>query len=98
MADAFRGDVSLGRRPRLGGKVAIVTGGGSQPTDGHGVGSAISLAFGREGAMVVVADIDEGRGRMTAELIQDEGGSCDVAAVDLRREADAREMVRGAAR
>jgi NAD(P)-dependent dehydrogenase (short-subunit alcohol dehydrogenase family) len=42
---------------RLAGKVAIVTGGGD------GIGRAIVRRFAREGARVVVAEIDDERGR-----------------------------------
>ena len=42
---------------RLQDKVAIVTGGGS------GFGEGIAKAYAREGACVVLADIDAGRGR-----------------------------------
>ena len=41
---------------RLAGKVAIITGGA------HGMGESEALIFAREGATVVVADVDE-RGR-----------------------------------
>ena len=66
---------------RLEGKVAIVTGAAS------GIGRAIAVLFGREGAKVVVADIvrepKEG-GVPTEELIAKEGGeaislSCDIS-------------------
>lgn len=48
---------------RLGGKVAVVTGGA------YGFGAAIVQSFAAEGATVVVADIDEEQGaRVVAEL------------------------------
>jgi NAD(P)-dependent dehydrogenase (short-subunit alcohol dehydrogenase family) len=48
---------------RLDGKVAIVTGGAS------GFGRATVMHFAREGARVVVVDLDEARGReVVAEL------------------------------
>ena len=50
-------------------KVALVMGGA------HGTGRAIARAFDREGASVVVADIDEQAGEATAELIRSQGGS-----------------------
>ena len=45
----------------LKGKLALVTGAGG------GLGSAISLGFAREGARVIVADIDPSRAEATAE-------------------------------
>ena len=48
---------------RLAGKVAIVTGGGS------GFGEGIAAAYAREGAKVVVADIDADGGRRVAEAL-----------------------------
>ena len=50
------------------GKVAIVTGAGT------GMGRAIALAFAREGARVVVAEISESDGQETAHLVSDLGG------------------------
>jgi NAD(P)-dependent dehydrogenase (short-subunit alcohol dehydrogenase family) len=60
------------------GKVAIVTGAGS------GIGCATALAFGREGAKVMVSDIDRAGGEETARLIREAGGealfvACNVA-------------------
>ena len=50
------------------GKVAFVTGGA------NGIGRATALAFAREGANVVIADIVEIGIRETARIIEDFGG------------------------
>ncbi|HEY3845489.1 MAG TPA: SDR family oxidoreductase [Acetobacteraceae bacterium] len=47
---------------RLDGKVAFITGGGA------GIGRATAILFAREGARVVVAEIDAAAGEQTAEL------------------------------
>ena len=61
----------------LDGKVAFVTGAAS------GIGRVTALAFAREGANVVVADIDQQGNQNTASMIEDRRGqalavSCDV--------------------
>jgi 2-keto-3-deoxy-L-fuconate dehydrogenase len=52
---------------RLAGKVAIITGAGA------GIGRASSVAFAREGARVVCADLDEKTGEETAALAREAG-------------------------
>jgi len=50
---------------RLDNKVALITGGGS------GIGRQSALLFAKEGAQIVVADLDEKAGRETASMIKD---------------------------
>jgi len=49
-------------------KVALVTGAGS------GIGQAVALAYGKEGAKVVVSDINEQAGQETVKQIESLGG------------------------
>ncbi len=53
---------------RLQGKVAIVTGGGG------GIGRATSCLFAKEGAKVVVSDVNKESASLTVELIKEAGG------------------------
>jgi NAD(P)-dependent dehydrogenase (short-subunit alcohol dehydrogenase family) len=54
---------------RLKDKVAIVTGAGS------GIGAATACAMSREGASVVVTDLNEANATTVAERIRSAGGS-----------------------
>ena len=60
----------------LSGKVAIVAGGASN------VGRGIVLAFVREGAKVVLADIDKVQAEKTAKLAREHGGEVLVVKTD----------------
>jgi 3-oxoacyl-[acyl-carrier protein] reductase len=53
---------------KLDGKVALVTG------SGRGIGRAIALKLAREGAILVVNDLDDAPGDEVAALIEGEGG------------------------
>lgn len=61
---------------RLDGKVAVITGGGS------GIGAATARAFTREGAKVVIADIDEKAGDAVARDLRDLGATVDFQNID----------------
>ncbi|WP_313808804.1 SDR family oxidoreductase [Sphingobium sp.] len=67
---------------RLTGKVAIVTGAGAEG-DEIGIGRAIALLMGREGASVLCADLAAERAETTAARIRADGGSAVAAAGDV---------------
>ena len=64
------------------GKVAFVTGAGT------GIGRATALAFAREGAGVVVADLSEQDNRETARMIEESGGRALAVGCDVTRTED----------
>jgi len=76
-----------GERVRLAGKVAIVTGGAG------GMGRATAMLFAREGASVVVGDVDqEGGARLQAEVAA-AGGTLVYRRCDVSVEADVADLV-----
>jgi NAD(P)-dependent dehydrogenase (short-subunit alcohol dehydrogenase family) len=77
---------------RLAGKVAIVTGAGSEG-EGVGTGRAISLVYAREGASVCLVDRAPERAEDTRRAIQNAGGTAFVAAADVTRAADCERVV-----
>ena len=72
---------------RLTDKVAIVTGGAS------GIGAASALAMAREGARVLVVDLNEAGARKTVEEIDKAGGQAAAARADVTRAADNQAIV-----
>ena len=77
---------------RLTGRVAIVTGAGSQ-TEGIGNGRATAVLFAREGARVLLVDRRLEAAELTARLIAEEHGEAEPFAADVTSEAACRAMV-----
>jgi NAD(P)-dependent dehydrogenase (short-subunit alcohol dehydrogenase family) len=71
------------------GKVALVTGAGS------GIGRASALAFAREGARVVVSDINPEGGAETVRAIEDVKGQARFVAADVSNEAQVEALMAG---
>ncbi|MXO06236.1 MULTISPECIES: SDR family NAD(P)-dependent oxidoreductase [unclassified Flavobacterium] len=68
-------------------KVAFVSGGGS------GIGRAVAEAYAREGAKVVVADINVEHGEETVKMIKEKGGEAFFIKGDSSSAADNKHMV-----
>lgn len=77
---------------RLTGKSAIVTGAG------QGIGAAIAAAFAREGARVVVAEIDPATGEAVAAQLRAAGGEALAIATDVADPHSVAAMAEAAAR
>lgn len=72
---------------RLTGKSGLITGAGS------GIGAATAELFAREGAKVVVADIDKPSASMTVDRIRDDGGVAEPFAADVSDETEVAGLV-----
>ncbi|HEY4573223.1 MAG TPA: SDR family NAD(P)-dependent oxidoreductase, partial [Thermoanaerobaculia bacterium] len=75
---------------RLENKVALITGAGS------GIGRESALLFAREGARVVVADVNDEAGRAVVEELRAAGGEAVYVHADVSKAVDAEGMVRAA--
>jgi NAD(P)-dependent dehydrogenase (short-subunit alcohol dehydrogenase family) len=75
---------------RLSGKVAIVTGAS------RGIGRAISVAFGTEGASVVLAARDLEALSETAKMVKTAGGDALAVGVEMTDEGSLKNLVRAA--
>jgi len=69
-------------------RVVIVTGAG-----GSGCGRSISTRFARNGAAIVVSDIDEAGGKETVRRIEQSGGRAAFFQADVRSESQVQQLV-----
>lgn len=70
-------------------KVAIITGAGSE----YGIGRAIAMLFAREGAKVVVADLNEARSLAVVDAIRKAGGTAIAVLTDVTDSTQVQRMV-----
>jgi NAD(P)-dependent dehydrogenase (short-subunit alcohol dehydrogenase family) len=89
---------------RLDGKVALIVGGGANgpPNPGEelsiGNGRAAAMLCAREGASIMVADLNPELAHETAYAIRSENGRADSVAADVSKEDDCRRAVEEAER
>ena len=72
---------------RLKDKVAFITGSGS------GIGRTTAILFAKEGATVVVADIDESTGQETVGMITDNNGQAVFIKTDVTKEESVKSAI-----
>lgn len=73
---------------KLAGKVALITGAGS------GIGRASALLFAKEGAKVIISDINPKTGNETVDWIRSEGQEVFFIQTDVARAADVEKMIK----
>lgn len=69
-------------------KVALITGGGS------GIGRAVALAWAREGAQVVVSDVDQKGSEETVAMVEKAGANALFVPADVSKPEDCEALVR----
>src|SRR5215470_3804952 len=72
---------------RVEGKVALVTGGAS------GIGRATALTFAREGARLIIADMNEEGGQQTVHMITEQGGEAIFVRTDVSQAVEVQALI-----
>jgi 3-oxoacyl-[acyl-carrier protein] reductase len=73
---------------KLAGKVALITGAGS------GFGRASAVLFAKEGAKVIVSDINAKTGNETVDLIKKGGNEASFVQADVSKSSDVEKMIK----
>ncbi|MDO8482882.1 MAG: SDR family oxidoreductase [bacterium] len=85
--EADNGDTK--NTPRLGGKVALITGGDS------GIGRAAAVSFAKEGASVAIVYLNEHKdAKETKRMVEEYGGTCLLISGNIGKEIFAKKAVR----
>jgi len=87
MDHTIREEQEGGDKLKLKDKVVLITGGAS------GMGKASCILFAREGAKVVVADINEQGAKAVSEMVQSEGGKAVAIKTDVSIVSDIKSMI-----
>src|SRR5919108_3954483 len=72
---------------RVDGKVALITGGAS------GIGRATALTFAREGAKLVIADMNAEGGQQTVHMITENGGEAIFVKTDVSQAVEVQALI-----
>src|SRR5215510_15247821 len=72
---------------RVEGKVALITGGAS------GIGRATALTFAREGAKLVIADMNADGGQQTVHMITEQGGEAIFVRTDVSQAVEVQALI-----
>src|ERR1700754_4491033 len=76
-----------GRTMLLKDRIAIITGAG------QGIGQACALRLAREGAEIIVADVNDEAGKAVAESIRKSWGAADFVVCDVSEKLDVHIMI-----
>lgn len=79
--------MKIDRKGRLDGKVAVITGAAS------GIGRAVAMLFAREGAKLVLADMEEKGLSETLGLVKREGGEAMTKRTNVAIEEEVKELI-----
>ncbi|KAL4805663.1 hypothetical protein BDV18DRAFT_165554 [Aspergillus unguis] len=77
----------------LNGKIVLITGLGQTSGEGWGIGAAIATQFARQGATIFGGNRSLASAERTKQIIENEGGVCDVIATDVTNSESVKALV-----